>query len=1033
MQDVFISYSTKDQTAKDELVQLFDKEKISYFLDAEDLPLGANIEQQLKQNLKNTGFTVMLVSKNSLFSTWVGMEAMHRLQQESFYQTTTFLPILIDKDVLDIGFPIEMAKVFKAKQTELEALREKLKRMNQRTEIYDVEINRLSKIDTGDILMKIWNSRYIDFSNEDNKPKEIKRLIQTIKNKTTEKINNPDKPIHPEKHLTTPPPQPEVFLGRDDDLEALYHRLFNQNSSDHILLLVNGQGGIGKTSLAVKYYHQYQHKYHRLAWLLAEPSILEAILQLARPLKVDFPNEMPNEERLNELLREMANLDKPCLLILDNANAIEDLEKHYKDLRRCANFHLLLTTRITHFAQAQTYPVNGLSDDFALDLFKRHYPNHQAQEDALVLKIYTAVGRNTLVMEILAKNLHNINSRLKIKYPLPMMWQDIQAKGLLAIQQNTKGIGVDWHEWEIQQAPPEEIIKAMYDLEKAQLSEAEKSLLSVFAVLPAENIAFATLETLLATENLDETLLLLAQKGWLDYSEVDVSFRCSPVVQEITRTKNQTRLRQDCESLVCNLMDELHLFTIHIENFKYSSLYVRYAESILLYLQTLEPNLAVLCERIGTFYTTIGNLENAFIYFEKFKNQFQQLVGLEPNNSDFKDNLAISFEKLGNTFAFLGNLDKALEYYVKCNRFEKELYESYPNHVDFKNGLAISYERLGKMHKNLGNLDKATKYFEEETQLFEELYESYPNHVDFKNNLAISYSNLGNIYSSLGNLNKAIEYFEEYNKLEKELYESYPNHVDFKNNLAISYSNLGNIYSSLGNLNKAIEYFEEEYKLKKELYESYPNQVAFKNSLAISYSNLGDIYSSLGNLGKTLEYFEEYNRLEKELYTSYPNHVDFKNNLASSYSNLGDTQKNLDNLDKALEYFEEHNRIIKELYTSYPNQVSFKNSLAISYERLGDIYALLGNLNKALEYFEEYNRIIKELHTSYPNYVSFKSNLVISYSLLGVHFELIKDLNQARIYYKQCEQLYLELVRDFPTYVEFQRNLQWVQNRLAGL
>jgi len=66
-----------------------------------------------------------------------------------------------------------------------------------------------------------------------------------------------------------------------------------------------------------------------MAWLLAEPNILDAILRLKNPLNLGFPPEMPNEERLEILLQKMANLDRPCLLVLDNANQIEDLENHY--------------------------------------------------------------------------------------------------------------------------------------------------------------------------------------------------------------------------------------------------------------------------------------------------------------------------------------------------------------------------------------------------------------------------------------------------------------------------------------------------------------------------------------------------------------------------------------------------------------------------------------------------------------------------------------------------------------------------------
>jgi tetratricopeptide (TPR) repeat protein len=906
--------------------------------------------------------------------------------------------------------------------------------------------------------------------------------IQNINIENQTVINEADKPP---KHLTTPPFQPEVFLGREDDLEALYNILFdNSNSSsggkgaDHILLLVNGQGGIGKTSLASKYYQQYQAKYHHLAWLLAEPSILEAILQLARPLKIDFPNEMPNEERLNELLREMANLDKPCLLILDNANDLSDLEKHYLILKKCANFHLLLTSRINEYEGANTYKVGALNKTDALTMFKKYYPKHQAEEDILLENIYEAVGGNTLVLEILAKHLA-LSNKLKTNYSLQALYTDISQKGLLQVQ--GKALAVAWQakDTALNKATPEELLSAIYDL--SELTETEIALLSVLAVLPPENITFSSLEILLKSEDLEETLLSLNQQGWLDYNEADTSFRCSPVVQEITRTKNQNRLWQACESLVSNLNDELHPDNIHIENFKYSSLYVRYAESILDYFKDIQYNLALLSERVGTYYTTIGNLENAFAYFEQCKNIAEKLVELEPNepinknelaisysklgethtklgNLDkaleffeeetqlfeelyaayptqvsFKNGLAISYSKLGETHTKLGNLDKALQFFEERSRLGKELYEAYPNQVSFKNGLAISYSKLGDTHTNLGNLDKALEFFEEETQLFEELYAAYPNHVEFKNGLAISYEKLGDTHTKLGNLDKALEFFEEETQLFEELYAAYPNQVSFKNGLAISYEKLGDTHTKLGNLDKALEFFEEETQLFEELYEAYPNQVSFKNGLAISYSKLGATHTKLGNLDKALQFFEEETQLFEELYAAYPNQVDYKNNLAISYSKLGETHTNLGNLDKALQFFEEFTNLMKELYAAYPNQVGFKNGLAISYEKLGATHTKLGNLDKALQFFEEDIKLTKELYEAYPNQVSFKNGLAISYIQLGYHAELMKNLNQAKNYYKQCEQLYLELVRDFPAYIEFQRNLQWVQNRLAGL
>jgi hypothetical protein len=83
---------------------------------------------------------------------------------------------------------------------------------------------------------------------------------------------------------------PEKFLGRTEELQAIKDKLFAGN---HLLHLVNGEGGIGKTSLASHYYHTYQTEYAHVAWLLSEKNIANALLTLAGPLALQFEDTMP--------------------------------------------------------------------------------------------------------------------------------------------------------------------------------------------------------------------------------------------------------------------------------------------------------------------------------------------------------------------------------------------------------------------------------------------------------------------------------------------------------------------------------------------------------------------------------------------------------------------------------------------------------------------------------------------------------------------------------------------------------------------
>ncbi len=742
------------------------------------------------------------------------------------------------------------------------------------------------------------------------------------------------------KYLGPLPFVPEVFLGREDDLMAVHDKLFAGNN---LLLLVNGEGGIGKTTLASKYYQAYHEKYTHLAWVFAEKSLPEAILTLAIPLQVIFPERMAEGERLQTLLAEMAELKKPCLLVIDNANSLDDLQAHYHALKACPNFHLLLTTRITEFEHAETHAIKPLDEKSAIELFVKHYPAHNPAENELLQQILQAVGCNTLVIELLAKNLGNFNNRLRQRYLLGDLLDDLQKKGLFGLSQSgTVTIAYKHEGLGLRKEKPEAILAAMYNL--TELAEGEKAMLSVFALLPAEPLPFSTLDELLpGTENLDKTLLSLAKKGWIEFNEKSASFKCSPVVQQVTRIQNRVKLFEDAQLLINTLIVKLeyegdlgHLVNISYET---GAFYARYAESILNCIRKAEERLAILAERVGSFHRTTGNLNKALTFFEQDAKLTKGLFEANHENADIKNNLAVSYERLGQINSDLGNLDKALSFFEECSRLSKEFSETDTHNVAFKQELAISYEKLGQTHSALGNPDKALSFFEDETRLFEELHEDYPHNVAFKNGLAVSYAKLGDTHSTLGNPDKALSFFEKYSRFSKELHEDYPQNVAFKNGLAISYCKLGEIHSELGNPDKALTFFEQDAQLTKELYKDYPQNVAFKNGLAISYSKLGDTHSTLGNPDKALSFFEEYSRLRKELYEADPHNVAFKNGLAVSYAKLGEFNRDeRGNTATARSYFEKAKALWAELVKSSPSNAEFQRNWS--------------NINKTLEALE---------------------------------------------------------------------------------
>ena len=367
------------------------------------------------------------------------------------------------------------------------------------------------------------------------------------------------------------------------------------------------------------------------------------------------------------------------------------------------------------------------------------------------------------------------------------------------------------------------------------LTDQELQLLSIFSVLPSEWIPFIRLEALLTDfEELEDVLLSLVHKGLLGYEAETVSFKMREMVRQIARKQNEERIYADAEPLIDALVERLEYDSSgHITGSSYADAgyYARLGEVVVTAFPAPYNQIAILNDRLGNYYTT------------------------------------------------LGDLGKALGYFEEQNRLSKELHAAYPGKVGFKNDLAVSYSKLGNTHAELGDLGKALEYFEEFNGLENELHAAYPDNVRFKSNLAISYSNLGNTHAELGDLGKALGYFEEQNSLVKELHAAYPDNVDFKNSMAISYSKLGETYAAQGDLDKALRFFEEQNPLFKELFTSFPDNVGFKNGLAVSYWKLGDLGRKMNDKDKARHYFSQCKLLLEELVTAFPAYVQFAKNL----------------------------------------------------------------------------------------------------------------------------------------------------------
>ncbi|MBC8489999.1 MAG: TIR domain-containing protein [Ignavibacteria bacterium] len=107
--NTFISYSHKDSDFVAKLKSKLEKADINIHIDIEKLKYGDNIKDFINNTVKETDYTVQVISINSLRSPYVMIEYLETQLYQTAWDEKKYFPIFIDKSVFDDKTYIELA------------------------------------------------------------------------------------------------------------------------------------------------------------------------------------------------------------------------------------------------------------------------------------------------------------------------------------------------------------------------------------------------------------------------------------------------------------------------------------------------------------------------------------------------------------------------------------------------------------------------------------------------------------------------------------------------------------------------------------------------------------------------------------------------------------------------------------------------------------------------------------------------------------------------------------------------------------
>jgi tetratricopeptide (TPR) repeat protein len=605
-------------------------------------------------------------------------------------------------------------------------------------------------------------------------------------------------------------------------------------------MLLNGTGGIGKTALAIEYLNQYQNVYDHIAFVQDDNEITGSFLTAFKD-STKLTGTTP-EERFDELLLKLENLNGKNLLIVDNIQTEANFER-IKNLS--SRFDLLITSR-TAFNTVNRIDIEHLPEDKAKALFLEYYST-----DKSIDKLLEYLDYHTLFIKLTAQTLANSN--------------------ILSIKQlETKFANGEFGEVtnNLESSTFNTYLSKLFNLNT--LDKSDVLLLKRLSLFPSIEISFEQLKDFLSVEDaqaLDADLTTLAQRGWLIKNQK--TFKLHQIIKEFLLAIHPIAYKE-CDDMVQTFSKNLYvaLTTNPIYGFEF----IPFAVSIANNLSSKDKNIATLLNNIASIYRAMGELEKSLEFRLKDLTLKEEILG------DKDPSLATSYNNIALIYKDMGELEKALEFQLKALTIREEVLGD--KHPD----LATSYNNIATIYNSMGELEKALEFQLKAITLMKEvLGDKHPF-------LATSYNNIALIYKDMGKLEKALEFALKALTIREEVLGD--KHPD----LARSYNNISEIYRVMGEQEKALEFQLKALTLREEvLGDKHPD-------LAIGYNNLSLIYNDMGEPEKALKFTLKAITLKEEvLGKNHPSLAISYANIAQIYfqnANIADAKKCIGKAEK---------------------------------------------------------------------------------------------------------------------------------------
>jgi len=846
----------------------------------------------------------------------------------------------------------------------------------------------------------------------------VKHLKDVVNRENADKIKTPlilddVSIINNPTHVVTEsrPLQPSNFFrGRERQLTVIKESLSGVGK----LMLLNGMGGIGKTEMCRKLFHEALNgrlpEVQRVGWLTYNGSLEQTFFRqfstIANPASKSSEYMKQAEAYINTQGNEL-------LLFVDNAN--EMTEKEAAKLLKL-NCKVLMTSRRRNMERLQALEIGKLEMDDCRILYRQHLNmmsfdkdsdsnyNTTYEEDASPDENLDAIiimaDRHTLAIELLAKQQRaSMQSMKRFRKTLEDKGFSIQmAKEKIGYLHNPESEkNIDWDKTE--QAFIEQFSIV---LDISGIKGDRKRIMSLLSLLAAEPVDAENIKDWLGLDDYD-IMSSLVSRGWVASGMIGIGsdetpgLAMHPLVSSVVRHKAMPD-EDMAQVVIAGVTKSLELPDEEI--FASRLPFVKHAISI---IETLVGS-------SGEYANLINHTSYILLRSSEYKKTEQILKKAVELLSDDMPLAGSAHNNLGHAYELRG------EYALAEEEYEKALEIFTTTLGYYSRDTSSAYNNIAGIHVIWGRFEEALKLYEKTLEIRKKvLGDDHPVTQLTYNNIAVVYGRQGHYDKSLELLQHNIEVFEyglEYDhnyialalgnlaeilkvkgdyakalETQQRVVAIYENVFGINNpDTAGGYSNLAGLYSEVGNYIKALEYYE---KARYIFVESFGDN---HYSTSLIYDSLGQLYDLMGNYTQALEMTQAALAIVHDIFGE--GHM----NAAGKYSQLAVIYSHLGDYANAKEYGFKALKIEKDAHGEihFNTAVSY-NNLSNTFNRLGEYKKAITAANKALEIL---NKAVGARHTG----------TAISFNNLANAYMHLAEYDKAKKYYHEALDINLETV-----------------------